>query len=101
MLFVLHCLDKSNAHELRTTNRPAHLEFARAQTSIKMAGPLLSNSGLAADTGDMVGSMFVIEAADLNAARAFNAADPYTKAGLWASVAINPFRWLLPEGAAH
>jgi uncharacterized protein YciI len=38
--------------------------------------------------------------ADLAEARAFNAEDPYTKAGLWQSVAIHPFRWLLPAGSA-
>ena len=96
MLFVLYCRDKADSAALRQANRPAHLEFARAQTSIKMAGPLLSDDGEA-----MLGSMFVIDAVDLAAARAFNSADPYTRAGLWGSVAIHPFRWLLPEGAAR
>lgn len=96
MLFVLYCRDKSDSRELRMANRPAHLDFARAQAAIKMAGPLLSDDGEA-----MVGSLFVIDAADLAAAQAFNAADPYTRAGLWASVAIHPFRWLLPEAAAR
>ena len=92
MLFVLYCLDHTDSRALRLVNRPAHLEFARGQAAIKMAGPLLG-----ADHEAMIGSMFVIDVADLAAAQAFTAADPYTRAGLWASVAIHPFRWLLPE----
>jgi len=37
----------------------------------------------------------VLEAADLAAARAFAAADPYAKAGLFASVEVRPWRWLI------
>ena len=92
MLFVLYCRDKPDSRELRMANRPNHLEFAKAQPAIKMAGPMLGDDG-----ESMIGSLFVIEADDLAAARAFNTADPYTKAGLWQSVAVHPFRWLLPE----
>jgi hypothetical protein len=40
----------------------------------------------------MAGSLMIIEAADLDAAKKFSADDPYTKAGLWASVDVRPFR---------
>jgi uncharacterized protein YciI len=40
----------------------------------------------------MCGSMLIVEAADLAAAKAFSAADPYTTAGLFESVEIRPFR---------
>ena len=100
MLFVLYCRDKPASQDLRLTTRPAHLEFARGQGAIKMAGPMFGD-GHGADSDTMSGSLFVIEANDLAEAQAFNAADPYTKAGLWASVTIHPFRWLLPEGAAR
>jgi hypothetical protein len=40
----------------------------------------------------MAGSLMIIEAADLEAARRFNRDDPYTKAGLWRSVDIRPFK---------
>jgi hypothetical protein len=92
VLFALYCRDKPGATELRLANRPAHLEFARAMPCIRMAGPLLDDAGTT-----MVGSLFVIDVESLDAARAFSAGDPYTRAGLWQSVAIHPFRWLLPE----
>jgi uncharacterized protein YciI len=43
----------------------------------------------------MVGSMLIIEAADLAAARAFAAADPYQAAGVFESVDVRPFKLTL------
>jgi hypothetical protein len=40
----------------------------------------------------MAGSLIIFEAADLEAARAFAAADPYAKAGLFESAQLRPWR---------
>lgn len=92
MLFALYCKDKPGAADLRQATRPAHLEYAHGVSCIRMAGPMLDDAGT-----QSVGSLFVIDVESLEAARDFNRADPYTRAGLWQSVAIHPFRWLLPE----
>jgi hypothetical protein len=84
-LFVLTCLDKPGALSVRMGAREAHLAWVKDQP-LKLGGPLLD------DKGDMAGSLLILEVADLAAAQAFSAADPYTKAGLWASVDIRPFR---------
>jgi uncharacterized protein YciI len=84
-LFALTCLDKPGALEVRMAAREAHLAWAKDQP-LKIGGPFLD------EKGDMAGSLIIVEVDDLDAARAFNAADPYTKAGLWASVDIRPFR---------
>lgn len=84
-LFVLTCLDKPGALPVRMAAREQHLAWA-ADQPLKFGGPFLD------EVGDMAGSLIIIEVPDLDAARAFNAADPYTKAGLWASVDIRPFR---------
>ena len=39
----------------------------------------------------MIGSCFLVEAASKDAAAAFNAGDPFAKAGVWGSVSIHPF----------
>ena len=57
-----------------------------------MAGPLLDAEG------KMVGSVFLLEADSLDAAKAMNAADPYTKAGVFGRVTINETRWAIGEG---
>jgi uncharacterized protein YciI len=86
-LFVLHCLDKPGALDVRIDTRKAHLDFIQGLPGVmKLGGPLLDENGA------MAGSLMIIEAQDLAAAKAFNATDPYTQAGLWQSVDIRPFR---------
>ena len=84
-LFVLICLDKPKSLDVRLGAREAHLAWVKDQP-LKFGGPFLD------EAGDMAGSLMIVEVADLAAARAFNAADPYTRAGLWGSVDIRPFR---------
>lgn len=68
--------------------REAHIAYVRANHPhvLKLGGPFLDAKG------QMCGSMLIVEAADLAAAKAFSAADPYTTAGLFESVEIRPFR---------
>jgi uncharacterized protein YciI len=86
-LFTLMCFDKPNALDLRMATREAHLAYVRENLAmVKLAGPMLD-----ADDG-MAGSLFVVEAADRAAVEAFNAADPYRKAGVFGQVEIRGFR---------
>jgi uncharacterized protein YciI len=91
-LFVLHCIDKPGALDVRIDTRKAHLDYIAGLPGVmKLGGPLLSEDGA------MAGSLMIIEAEDLQAAKAFNAVDPYTQAGLWGSVDIRPFRATIGE----
>ncbi|EKV26928.1 YciL protein [Caenispirillum salinarum AK4] len=93
MLFAVTCLDKPDSGHIRQENRPAHLEFAKAAgDKLKMGGPLLSDDG-----ATMIGSMLVVEAADRAELGAWLEQDPYAKAGLFESVTVRPFKWLLPQ----
>lgn len=86
-LYALMCLDKPNALDVRLGAREAHLAYVRERLDqVKLAGPLLD------DAGGMAGSLLILEVADRAAAEAFNAADPYTLAGLWGSVDIRAFK---------
>jgi len=86
-LFVLHCLDKPNALEVRMGAREAHLAYVRERLDVvKVGGPMLD------DAGGMAGSLLILDVADRAAAEAFSASDPYTLAGLWARVDIKPFK---------
>jgi len=94
MLFVLTAIDKPNALELRMATRAAHFEYAKETGVIRLGGPFLDAKG------DMAGSMIVFEAADLDAAKAWAANDPYAKAGLFASSDIRPWKLTFnPTGA--
>jgi uncharacterized protein YciI len=90
MLFVLHAIDRPGALPKRLSNYDAHKAFL-SDTSphgvkIVMSGPLTADDG-----ETMIGSLFVIEAADRAAVERFNAADPFHAAGIWENVSINGF----------
>ena len=91
-LYVLACFDKPGSLDLRMATREAHLAWARDQHArIRMAGPMLNED----DT--MAGSLFFLDAESAEDVRAFNAADPYQKAGLFERVEIRRFRSTLGQ----
>lgn len=89
MLFVLICKDlPGEGLARRLKARPDHLAYLESLgAKIRAAGGLLSEDGT-----EPRGSMLIIEAADLDEARAIAAADPYAKAGVFADVEIHPWR---------
>lgn len=87
MHYVVHCLDHDGAVEKRLSHYDAHKAYLAAATvKTVISGPLLAD-----DEATMIGSCFVIEANTLAEVQAFNAADPFAKAGLWKTVSIRPF----------
>ncbi len=94
MLFALICTDRPNSLELRTKVRPQHLAYLNS-IKTKAAGPFVD------DAGHATGSLVVIEAADMAGAKALAADDPYAKAGLFASVDIRPWKWLVNNPEAQ
>ena len=81
MLVALIARDKPGSADVRAENRPAHLEFLKGHAKmVAQAGPLLETDG------GMIGSLIILDVDDLAAAQAFADADPYAKAGLFASV---------------
>lgn len=96
MLFAFNCRDKPGHLQVRLDNRPAHVTFLNAlnaEGTLKFAGPFLD------DDGKPCGSLVVIEAAGKDTARAIAAADPYAKAGLFATVDIQPWNWVFNNPA--
>ena len=87
MQFVALCLDKPDSLALRLENRSAHLAYLGETAGIvRLGGPFLNAEG------QPNGSMLILECPDEAAARAFLAADPYARAGLFASVELRPYR---------
>ena len=83
MLIALIAKDKPGAAQLRADNRPDHLEYLKAHADqVSQAGPLLS------EDGGMIGSLIILDVADMAAAEGWAADDPYAKAGLFASVEL-------------
>lgn len=88
-LFVISYIDKPNSLPLRMANRPAHLAYAHDEKNpakVKLGGPYLD------DTGEMAGSLIILEAPNKATAVRFTENDPYVKAGLFSSIDVRPYR---------
>ena len=91
MLFAFICKDKPGHLNVRMETRPAHVEHLNklnAEGTLKIAGPFLDADG------KPCGSLVIVKADSIEAARAIADADPYTKAGLFETVEVKPYNWV-------
>ena len=86
MRVALFCHDKPDALQVRLDNRTAHLAYIEDTGVVEMAGPLLTPEGA------MCGSLVVLSVETLTQAHDWAEADPYAKAGLFASVTISEWK---------
>jgi uncharacterized protein len=95
MLYTFILLDKPGAQALRLQKRPEHKAYLGAMADrIAFAGPFVSDDGQ-----QMLGSLLVIDFASREAAQAWLAAEPFTRAGLYASTTVHAFQNLWPQKA--
>lgn len=94
MKFVVFATDKPGSIELRERTRPDHRRHLRDceahAVRVVLAGPILEASG-----EQMNGTLLIVEADTIDAVTVFVAADPYSKAGLFARVDIRPWKCTL------
>jgi uncharacterized protein len=86
MRVALICTDKIGALHIRMDNRPAHLTYIAATGVVEMAGPFLDGEA------KMTGSLIILNAESVQAAKDWAAGDPYAKAGLFATVVISEWK---------
>lgn len=92
MLFAFLCKDKPGHLNVRMETRPAHLEHLErlnAEGTLAMAGPFLDAEG------KPNGSLVIVKAETAEEARKLADADPYAKAGLFESVEVRPYNWVI------
>ena len=94
MLYVENSLDK------RMSARPAHL--GRLQQLQEAGRLILAGPHPAIDTENpgeagFSGSLVVAEFDSLEDAQAWADADPYSEAGVYATVSVKPFKKVLPQ----
>lgn len=87
-LYAIAATDHPGALPQRLAARPEHLEYlgGKLEVTVKVAGALLN------EAGDPAGSLLIVEAEDLAAAKAFADNDPFTKAGVFQSVSVSQWR---------
>ncbi|MFT5113025.1 MAG: hypothetical protein ACI8P9_002353 [Parasphingorhabdus sp.] len=93
MPYYIHAEDKAGALELRLQVREAHLAYTmQFNDKIIAAGPILGDDG-----ETMLGSVILIDLDDRAEVEAYCAGDPYSKAGVFSQVSIQPFRHMWPK----
>ena len=96
MLFAFTGRDKPGHLQTRLDARPDHVAYLNdlnARGILKFAGPFLDSEE------KPNGSLVVIEAADLAAAEAILAQDPYARADLFASTETRAWNWVFNKPA--
>jgi|TARA_R110000796_G_scaffold186168_4_gene303087 uncharacterized protein len=99
MLFAIMATDVADSLEARIAARPAHIERLNALQSagrLVLAGPHPAIESADPGAAGFTGSLIVAEFASLADARTWAEADPYVAAGVYADVAIKPFKRVFP-----
>lgn len=99
MWYAIYALDRPGSATARSGARPAHLqrlERLRDDGRLLVAGPFPAIDADDPGAAGFSGSLIVAEFPDLEDAQAWAAADPYVAAGVYADVAVRPFRKVLP-----
>ena len=94
-LYTLIAKDRKKGLAQRMAHRPAHLEhMARLDAAgrIQYGGPVLD------DDGNMAGSLIIIEADDLESARATFGKDPYMIHGVFEHYDVVETKKVFPRG---
>lgn len=81
MPYAVICRDKPGHLQTRLDTRAVHLAYIEKTGIVAQAGPFIED-------GQMVGSLVILDAGDLAAARRWAEGDPYAAAGLFESVAV-------------
>ncbi len=93
MIYMLRLLDKPDHAALRQRLRPLHKAYLAAVADrIAFAGPLTHDDG-----HTMIGSLLAIDFDSRDAAHAWLADEPFTRAGLYGSVEVQAFVNLWPQ----
>jgi len=93
MIYIFQLIDKPAAAELRQRVRPEHKAYlASVADRIAFAGPLTTDDGQT-----MMGSLLAIDFESRDAAQAWLADEPFTRAGVYAVSSIHAFVNLWPQ----
>ncbi|HSQ03241.1 MAG TPA: YciI family protein, partial [Burkholderiales bacterium] len=88
MLWAISCVDKPATAAIREKHLQAHRAYLQSQKRILvLAGATQTDDGK-----DAIGSLFVVNVMSRAEAKSFSDGDPFTKAGVFASVTITRMR---------
>ena len=91
MRYVIHAYDHTDPDALdrRMQFRPDHLAFVR---QLKTAGQFVFGGALLDPSGNMIGSMLLLELETDAQLQDYLQTDPYIVEGVWDKIDVKPFR---------
>ncbi len=98
-LYAIIGEDAPDSLDQRLATRPAHLarlDDLQRDGRLLLAGPFPAIDCPNPGPAGFSGSLIVAEFGSLEAAQAWADADPYVAAGVFAQIAVKPFRKVLP-----
>ena len=88
MLWAISCIDNPNTTAIRDRHLAPHREYLQSQKGILVLAGATQND----DGTEAIGSLFVVNVNSRAEAKAFSDGDPFTRAGVFKSVAITRMR---------
>ncbi|MDH5750026.1 MAG: YciI family protein [Rhodospirillales bacterium] len=87
MLFLIYCIDRPGSAEARAAAMQPHIDYlATGPIKIVMSGPLTSDDG-----GTVIGSLYLVEAANRAEVEKFQNNDPLVAADIWETIEVRAF----------
>lgn len=86
MFFLMRCLHHEDQDAARDTHRPSHRAWV--QSGGDGLAAVLIGSALVDEGGSSIGNFGILEAASVEAARAFAEGDPFNRAGIVAAIEL-------------
>lgn len=90
MLYFIYHVDRPDSAEVRTAARLDHLAYIK-NFNVLFAGPTLDD-----ETGNMDGSVIVVDVPNPEALKTFIENDPYTRAGLFERSVVKLWKQVIP-----
>ncbi len=88
MAYAIQTKDKAGSAKIRADNRPAHLEYLKANQHLLLAaGALIEDDGTGGN-----GGILIVDTDDRKVAERFINDDPFTKAGLFEKFTVTRWR---------
>lgn len=100
MLYAIFGHDVPDSLDKRLAVRPSHLARLQAlqnEGRLILAGPFPVADAIDPGVAGFSGSLIVAEFASLAVAESWAQADPYVTAGVYAQVAVRPFKKVFPS----
>jgi uncharacterized protein YciI len=88
-LVIAKDADDEGALERRQRTRPSHLE---AIQPLVESGNVLVGGAILSGTGDMIGSVLIVDFPEPEDVHDWLARDPYVTGGVWRDIEVSPFR---------